>query len=385
MWHIVEKKLNEAMLLKDNRTNIIRRGSESTGDELLCFDDLYLSTRVNHWIQGPENLINFREEAAVVTGEPVQAKTISEEPSELEPKGANKRVYQSYCNREAAAVKPTNARIKIFQRTLTEALRAFVNLDEVVAMVQQYTTVPVEVVSTTENNTIQEQIRLFNSFDILITPHGSHLANGIFSMHPYTKAVVEVAPYMIDSNYFNNYNGDLGFAEYIMSTGHLTPHASVQGSGVKTFCAFQSYSDFGLRGCSLKRKDNVPHISQDWITCAAGFHSRGCDISVNTTILKHHMDKMFNESLCSPGAIIPGPSGTTSNQDFSEVSTTTTPAAPVAIVAQAPATPVVTTVAPPPPKALSSVVTPAVTWTETIPPAATLATKAHPSTGLRLR
>jgi len=209
------------MLFKDNRTDVIRRGSEATGEELLCFDDLYLSTRVNHWIQGKESLVSFRRDAAVTTGEPAQAKAISEPLDEKDSVGANNRVYQSYCNKDAAGVKPTNARIKIFQRTLTSALRAFVNLEEVIATAQQYTTIPVEVVSTTENHTIQEQIRLFNSFDILITPHGSHLANGIFVMRPYTKAVIEIAPYMIDSNYFNNYNGDLGFAEYIVSTGQI--------------------------------------------------------------------------------------------------------------------------------------------------------------------
>ena len=36
----------------------------------------------------------------------------------------------------------------------------------------------------------------------------------------------------------------------------------------------------------------------DWITCATGLHSRGCDVYVNTTILKTHMDLLIKESLC---------------------------------------------------------------------------------------
>lgn len=68
-WHIIEKKLMEAQLFKDNHVNVIRRGNEGAKDELLCFDDLYLSARTGHWLQGMDNLISFRKEAAVVTGE----------------------------------------------------------------------------------------------------------------------------------------------------------------------------------------------------------------------------------------------------------------------------------------------------------------------------
>ena len=49
-WHIIEKKLMEAQLFKDNHVNVIRRGNEGAKDELLCFDDLYLSARTGHWL-----------------------------------------------------------------------------------------------------------------------------------------------------------------------------------------------------------------------------------------------------------------------------------------------------------------------------------------------
>jgi hypothetical protein len=52
VFHIIEKKLHEAQLFPDASTNILRRGSEALGDELLCFEDLYLSVRTNHWLQG---------------------------------------------------------------------------------------------------------------------------------------------------------------------------------------------------------------------------------------------------------------------------------------------------------------------------------------------
>lgn len=81
----------------------------------------------------------------------------------------------------------TNARIKIFQRTQTENLRAFINVDEVMALAQEYTTVPVEIVTVNKSSSIKDQIILFNSFDVMLTPHGSHLANGIFTMKPNSK------------------------------------------------------------------------------------------------------------------------------------------------------------------------------------------------------
>ena len=256
-WHIIEKKLQEAVLFKDNRTVILRRGNEATREELLCFEDLYLSVRSNRWLQGTQNLINFRKEAAQVTGEPEEAGRIYETPVPVEALSNGGRKYQHYCNRNytqmilkgeipSSGTKPTNARIKIFQRTETNAPRSFVNLEEVKSFLQQYTTVPISVITTTEKQRIQEQIRLFNSFDILVTVHGSHLTNGVYMMKPHTKvivdfmtaftpsslqqlfiigillrqALIEVAPFLFDSVYFKNFNQDLGIAEYIISTGN---------------------------------------------------------------------------------------------------------------------------------------------------------------------
>ena len=227
---------------------------------------IFISARGGHWLQGTENLISFRQETSIVTGEPKEANTIFERPLSAAEMGLNgARIFQSYCNRDSlksmkdilkdqlaglvpvVAGKLTNARIVIYQRTETNSPRSFVNLNEVVVFVQQYTTVPVKVISTTEKHAIQEQIRLFNSFDILLTVHGSHLSNGIYTMRPYAKAVIEIAPFLFDPIYFKNYNNDLGFAEYIVSTGHLTPRASATNTTAKPFCAFSTFSDFESR------------------------------------------------------------------------------------------------------------------------------------------
>ena len=51
-------------------------------------------------------------------------------------------------------------------------LRRFLNLGEVVQLAQSYSSVPVEIVTVNESTLVAEQIRIFNSFDILITSHG---------------------------------------------------------------------------------------------------------------------------------------------------------------------------------------------------------------------
>ena len=108
-------------------------------------------------ITGSDNLISFRKESARVTGEPKDALKMTE----IEPE--NKQfLLQSYC--KGTSMEKTNARIKIFQRTRTQEPRSFVNIDEVKTLIQQYTDVPVEIITTTEMDTIQEQIRFAYSF-----------------------------------------------------------------------------------------------------------------------------------------------------------------------------------------------------------------------------
>ena len=102
-------------------------------------------------------------------------------------------------------------------------LRRFLNLPDVVRLAQTYTDVPVKVVTVNETTSVPEQIRMFNQFDVLITSHGSHLANGIFTAFPENKAVIEINPWSFDSVFYGNFNHWLGYSDYIMSNGHTTP------------------------------------------------------------------------------------------------------------------------------------------------------------------
>ena len=148
---------------------------ERKEDYYHCFEDVYLSNRNGIWLQMPANHVNFRIDSAKLSGEPAMALSTPEDVKSSLPIGS----VQTYCPAATAQEKISSARIKIFQRTNTKFLRSFINLPEVLVLAQKYTSVPIEVVTVNDTSTVADQIRLFNSFDVLITSHGSHLANGM--------------------------------------------------------------------------------------------------------------------------------------------------------------------------------------------------------------
>ncbi len=223
-----------------------------------------------------------------------------------------------YCNADVtkkvgnSGLNITRARIKIFQRTGTLQLRKFLNLPDVVKLAQEYTMVPIEVITANSTTSVQQQIDMFNNYDVLITSHGSHLANGLFTMHPETKAVVEVVPFVFDSVFYGNYNHWLGFGDYIMSSGHTTPGDPAGGRSFYygDHCPFQTEEDFTKHSCNdtvLKATDfRYPlypkKTEQTWKTCNEHLQTRQCDTLVNLDKLRSHLDNLFLRSLCRPGA-----------------------------------------------------------------------------------
>lgn len=159
-WHwgqtamdVINEKLEEAFVIKKNHSITFRIGKESTDKQILCFDDIYLSARSSHWLEGYENSIGFRRAVAEKTGEPVDALKISERYLDFR----SNSMYQSYCT--PGSTKPTSAKIKLFQRTENLYPRTIVNANDVIALLQSFTTQPVEIITTTEKMTIAEQAR----------------------------------------------------------------------------------------------------------------------------------------------------------------------------------------------------------------------------------
>ena len=286
---------------------------QRTEKSLHCFENAYLSGRNGIWLQLSYNHIKFRADIAKLTGEPAEALQNPETVEGALPLGSS----QDYCPVDSHS-KLTSARIKIFQRTSTKFLRKFINLKEMVALVQvqifiitpifriiilciglfqEYSSIPVQVITVNQTSTMLEQIVMFNSFDILISAHGSHLTNAIFTMNPSRKAAMEVVPFAFDRVFYGNYNY-LGFAYYTMSTGHTTPYPSIDPLDKPQECSFSTEESFSNNQCSLKTHSYKGRPSQTYYDCPSRLHTRHCDTLVNLQRFRDHLEHLLGQSLC---------------------------------------------------------------------------------------
>jgi len=312
VFNIVEEQLLDSGLLQKDFSfhdefsyERIGNKMKSLPDMLTCFDDLYLSPRNGIWLTKSSNTIAFRAKTFEIYGEPKgMIDTSNGNVLELQRDSTKLEWRPLYCANYAGHSKmpkrKTKARIKIFQRTQTENTRSFINLQEVIDLAQLYTTVPVEVVTVNKTSSIKEQIRLFNSFDVLISPHGSHLANGIFTMKPNQKAIIEVVSFAFDRVFYSNYNAHLGLGGYYMSTGHLTP---LQNHTRGTHCRFFSKFDFDRIHCkTITHKYPLQNnIEQTILECPANYDTRPCDTLVDIDILRRNLNDIFDKNLCRDG------------------------------------------------------------------------------------
>jgi hypothetical protein len=85
-------------------------------------------------------------------------------------------------------------------------------------LVSEFSDIPLATVSASSDTPPLDQIALFRSFDILITPHGSHLANMLFA-HDHA-VFIEVAAVPFD--FAPSTNGGAFAKDWILSFGHLT-------------------------------------------------------------------------------------------------------------------------------------------------------------------
>ena len=70
-------------------------------DELVCFEDMYLSGRLSSLLIGIENTIELRKDMATVLGEPSEVLKSPEEPLDVPLSG----VYQEFCRNKRAIIK----------------------------------------------------------------------------------------------------------------------------------------------------------------------------------------------------------------------------------------------------------------------------------------
>jgi len=167
--------------------------------------------------------------------------------------------------------------IKIFQRKEGKALRNFLNMDDVLSVAQEYSP-HVDVFSLSSNSSFFEAFHLFNSFDILITPHGSHLTNGLLIIPPSRPKIIEIVATCVNEDFKKN----LGtyFADYEISTGHLIADKATRDAAAG--CA--GYSE---RGCSLSDSCTFGNVR------SAG----AADLFVNISVLRSALHKALSPNM----------------------------------------------------------------------------------------
>jgi len=129
----------------------------------------------------------------------------------------------SYNSTPSACAK--HIRIRIFQRYEGNGgLRKFKNMDDVVELAKEFS-LDTKIMTIGSKSTFLDAYRSFNDFDVLITPHGSHLTNGIFIKGTNTPSIIEVVGTCINLDFHNNLGEH--FAIYKLSTGHSTQNEDI--------------------------------------------------------------------------------------------------------------------------------------------------------------
>ena len=243
---------------------------ESDSDKWTCFEDLYLEPDYGSWYPAPKFQAAWRH--ALLTQTTWGGETTSTNS------------LQDRC-------RANTLKIHVFQRSSGRGRRAFANLDEVLALARRYTATEVPVVTVDAATFVDEQARVFQDFDVLISSHGSQLANMIFSDSAHT-AIVEVLPVIRDTCFHTNAQ-DAGIASYIVSSGH-TPVAENATSPPSPHCLQgQELMD---THCWSTEDVATGHLVWD---CPRDWRGKltGCDTRVNVTLLETHLRKAIAD-LC---------------------------------------------------------------------------------------
>ena len=181
-----------------------------------CFENLYLYPSYGRFVPGPTDLVEWQNIISDVIGVPRES---SKDTGSLEKRCRDGEV-----------------RIAIFQRSPPS--RAFINLDDVIILAQRLTNATVSVITTNKTIPVGEQARVFSSFDLMISPHGSHLSNMIFASPKHT-AIIEVIPVAHNFDWIS-LGHEMGFVFYNISTLHKPDSddsTNQKWKDINTYCA----------------------------------------------------------------------------------------------------------------------------------------------------
>lgn len=234
--------------------------------EWTCFEDIVFETQYGNWFPATPYVSKWQHSLL----ESVGLRNENDVPDD----GLAKRCRSN------------QLRVYVFKRTEGRGLREFVNLDEVIALAQTFTSLPIEVITINSTTPVRDQATLFRAFDLLITSHGSQIANIIFT-DPERTGIIEVLPVVRDMAFANNAR-DAGFLSYIVSTGH---HPFPEGTNLDSPCI--DGSENMKRHCWTKPGTDIWDCDFEWSN-----RLTSCNTLVNTTILRTHIEAIMTK-LCA--------------------------------------------------------------------------------------
>jgi len=161
--------------------------------------------------------------------------------------------------------------------------RQFVNMDDVIKTAKQFSS-EVFTFTTNESTPIESQAKLYNSFDILVTPHGSHNINALWINH-YPTASIEIV--------YKNWN--FGHWDWItdhtsLSEGHTIertdngPCLLNTDGNCASHCETSAETYEWRRVCAWK-------VCAACRQCEQAMKPIQCDIKVNITLLEDELRK----------------------------------------------------------------------------------------------
>lgn len=263
LWSLGQRILDEGGLINP-RSSVV---DLSTSSDWVCFEDIYIDRRYGNVAPAHDLLPNWRS-------------------SILKALGYNSDVDTIAPNSVARRCNARKLRIHIYQRRPGDGKngdRAFQNLEEVLKVAQNYTKERVLVLTTHGGMIPKEQAQVFRDFDILITPHGSHLMNMIFEF-PNT-GIIEVGPVNHDLVFLKGAR-QLGIQSYRISTGHDPVMDRSDGDTV-------NFTQTLATHCTYDSEDGLGWVCPRPIS----FQYVVLDMVVNLNKLRYHIENTMN-SLC---------------------------------------------------------------------------------------
>ena len=250
-FEIVKEKAEQSQLTAaDIPTSYIREDRNESSTELVCMEDVYISTRFQSILKSQQNLIDFRK--SVAEKHLADAKLRMSYKDEIPVSIANEGLYQSYCSSRSP-------RITVLDVIDSSNPVKITNIDALVRFLRKLTTKPILVATVRRDRSILEFLRIVNSSDIIVTTPGPHLIHGLLVARPYTKTVVEITPFFINDYHYHPFRRDYGFAEYMISTGHFM-------TGNSSNCKLRTIRDFQQAQCNISHH-SYKNYTQDRFIC----------------------------------------------------------------------------------------------------------------------